>query len=163
MSNEIRNNEIPYPSKEKKINILQYLTLQPWKGELTDDRETIHTSLENPILNVSFTERTINSYKNQIIISILEQGKLKTTDEKIFDKNQYHWKIPKDTQWINLIKEIIKPKLTYCNYFENENIKIPFINFLLKHFKHNSISLVISNKLVIDVICEDARQKKLKY
>lgn len=158
----------PTIKNKNKIKILQNIILKPPEKPQDDstDLETVHTSLENPILNIPFTEKTINIYKNQLIISKTKSDKPKHSFEKIFDKNRHFWQISEnmnETQWINLIKETLKPKLTYCLYFKNEEYKIPFINFMTKNFQYNSFNLVISNKIVTDIINEEERKEKILF
>lgn len=102
--------EFPSTSKIKpKIKILQNILLNPSKQTEQDstDIETVHTSIENPILNIPFTEKNINTYKNQIIISSNKTNQTKHTYEKVFDKNRHYWQIPEninENQCVNLIK-----------------------------------------------------------
>nr|CAI5861516.1 unnamed protein product [Callosobruchus analis] len=50
-----------------KINILSDIQIAPAPVQETDEM-TVHTAVENPVLEIPFTENVINRYLNQIVI-----------------------------------------------------------------------------------------------
>lgn len=133
----------------------------------TTDSQTIHTEHENPILDIPYTERPINTYKNQIIFSTSERNKNTSIfRKKIFDKTRLEVSMPKqinDTHFITFTKENMRPGQTYCIYFKNKNLEPVFIRTLQEYFKNNAFNIHITNTLLTDVIDEDEQKLKLKY
>lgn len=154
----------PPRDQTQKINILQNIVVK--QANTMSDNETAHTSQEDPVFSIPYTEKTFNTYKNQIMISQFRGQSPVAKIEKIFDKTRLIWQIPEnydDETWIKLIKEYLKPRNTYCLFFKTEELKIPFINCVIQHLKYNSFSFVISNKMTTDVTSEEERKLKLKY
>lgn len=139
------------------------------KPEERLENETVHTSIEDPIITIPYTDKSVNTFKNQIIISIndsKENNIVKISREKIFENNRIYLKIPR-IQRTNHIVEIIRthlePKNNYCLYFACKDLELPFIRTFQKYFKNKSFNLLISNTMVTDVIEEDEKQLKLKF
>lgn len=157
------------PAKEKiiiKENIL-IKEADPPKTS-SSDYETIHTSQENPIIEIPYTEKAINVFKNQIIISIYngkDESKLNVSTEKVFDKNRTFIKIPqtnKKDHFIKILKEYFQPGQLYCLHFTCKSLEIPFIRTVQKLFKNKAFKLMISNNFVTDLFDEEERNLKLK-
>nr|CAI5819217.1 unnamed protein product [Callosobruchus analis] len=97
-----------------KINILSDIQIAPAPVQETDEM-TVHTAVENPVLEIPFTENVINRYLNQIVI---------------LQKASYHYHIVRSkplehnnriTLYLsnNVEEEIVKfSKNIYCTKFQ---------------------------------------------
>ena len=78
----------PKIQNQNKINIISDIQLRPPREE---DNETIHSALEDPILNIPITENCLNYYLNQIIFSHKNNGHYHVVKSNPFKtKNRYN-------------------------------------------------------------------------
>ena len=148
----------------QKINIISDIQIHPPNNT---GEETVHSSHENPILQIPISDQPLNYFKNQIIISSspdILQSKIKK--HKIFDKDQFTITLPEqniDRQIIDIVKEYLAPKRKYAILFRPLTLAPIFITTVQKYFKNSSLDLVQTNNLVENVINNDDRIQKLKY
>lgn len=154
---------------DDQIIVTQQNELDNQNNSPDDDIETIHSSAENPILEIPFTENLTNSYNRQIII---KQGKthFHVTNTKHFENKlritAYLTNNEISSQIINLFKNYIDPKKLYCLHVHSTITidLIPLIITTLQNtFKNHSYNLVISRKFVTDVQEVDERENLIKY
>lgn len=130
-----------------------------------DDLATQHTSRENPILDIPFTERPINSYKNQIIIPHSPNCLMSSiSTSKIFDNIRHTLTLTKfadEKEITKQFKQLIAPSRSYCLFFYDENDKSKIITTLQQNFI--SLKLIISTKFLQDVTDKDEQQNLIKY
>lgn len=71
ISEILEPNTEPSNSTKSKINIISNIQIRPPNQIINkpSDSETVHSSSENPIFGIPISERPINMYKNQIIIT----------------------------------------------------------------------------------------------
>lgn len=152
----------PPEDAENTITIHQNILL----NEINDDsNETVHTSLENPIMQIPYTEKVLNTFKNQVIVSLNKKDTLKVTKQKIFENNRLVVEIPitqVKTHFLNLIKTYFEPRKHYCVHFSHKEFEVPFIQTIQEFFKNKSFSLTISSLFVTDLQDEDERKLKLQ-
>ena len=91
----------PKIQNQNKINIISDIQLRPPREE---DNETIHSALEDPILNIPITENCLNYYLNQIIFSQKNNGHYHVVKSNPFKtKNSYNhsYKLIKSNVFLN--------------------------------------------------------------
>lgn len=158
-----RSSPISKPSISKgKINVINDVRIRPPPS----DNETNHTSHENPVIEIPYTEKAINNYKNQIIISLSKTNKTSVTRKKIFDKTRITLELPEienDESIIKFIREYMVPKQNYCLHFTNKLFEKKFIRIFKGFFKNNAFTLCISNIMLSDILDEEEQKQKLQY
>lgn len=169
---------------EPKIKILSDITITPemnksstsqeiktslkkqhLKKNENDDLETIHSSLEDPIIGAPYIKKPLNIFKNQIIFRYANNNQIKIQKEKIFDKLRTFIFLPNDPDEeiiCKIIKEHFIPKLTYCMFFQNKNLEPIVLRIFQKYFKNGSFILYISDTFLEDVTEKDTQQEKIK-
>nr|CAI5823027.1 unnamed protein product [Callosobruchus analis] len=148
-----------------KINILSDIQIAPAPVQETDEM-TVHTAVENPVLEIPFTENVINRYLNQIVI---------------LQKASYHYHIVRskplehnnrltlylsnniEEEIVKFFKEYVDPMKKYCIFIKESEIKdlsIEISKILPRYFKNHSYRLCFSNQILKD-ISDPERQKEL--
>ncbi|CAH0560391.1 unnamed protein product [Brassicogethes aeneus] len=101
-------NEIFNPNDEKsKIIIHSNIQVKP------PDSETVHSAVEDPILNIPITENCLNHYSNQIVINQNIFNKYHVIKNNIFEtKSRITVKLSQnyESEIIQLFKDYIDPK-----------------------------------------------------
>jgi hypothetical protein len=155
----------PTPSTSK-IKIISNVQIKP-PDRVISDNETIHSAVENPIVEIPVTDKPLNNYKNQIIINCPRDAinhNVKT--QKIFDKTRLIFSIPLnnfETNVISMIKQYLNPKQSYTLFFKTPEIAPRFTKIVQMYFKNTSFKFVKSNVLLTDVIDLDEQKDTLKY
>lgn len=144
------NNQTETPSTSQNDNIIDFET----------DDITVHSTLENPILELPITERSLNSAALQIIFKTTPNYKV--TKSKIFgDKLRFRVSINQiENDFIKFIKEFIQPKKAYTLYFASQELEKPLIRILQEKFDYKSYDLKISKIFLEDV--EDKEEQLLR-
>lgn len=132
------------------------------------DNETVHSSAEDPILNVPITENPVNFYNNQIIIIQNDSERYYVIRSNPFEnKNRKTVHISKnvETDIIKFFKEHVDPKKTYCIFIQKSDVNLnPRISVILQRtFKNHSYHLTISNSMLNDVTRDERRNELIKY
>uniref|UniRef100_A0A6P7GSP2 Uncharacterized protein LOC114340294 n=1 Tax=Diabrotica virgifera virgifera TaxID=50390 RepID=A0A6P7GSP2_DIAVI len=98
-----------------------------------DDGETVHTSLEDPILGMLISDKHLNVFDHQIVIDFVLHSAVKPKIEKIFpNRKRLYIQISKNNiveETVNIFKNDIDPKYKYAVYFKDfytRNIKKHF-------------------------------------
>jgi hypothetical protein len=152
----------PTPSTSK-IKIISNVQIKP-PDRVISDNETIHSAVENPIVEIPVTDKPLNNYKNQIIINCPRDAinhNVKT--QKIFDKTRLIFSIPLNNFETNMIKQYLNPKQSYTLFFKTPEIAPRFTKIVQMYFKNTSFKFVKSNVLLTDVIDLDEQKDTLKY
>jgi hypothetical protein len=147
----------PTPSTSK-IKIISNVQIKP-PDRVISDNETIHSAVENPIVEIPVTDKPLNNYKNQIIINCPRDAinhNVKT--QKIFDKTRLIFSIPLNNFETNMIKQYLNPKQSYTLFFKTPEIAPRFTKIVQMYFKNTSFKFVKSNVLLTDVIDLDEQK-----
>lgn len=119
-----------------------------------EDDATVHTNNENPILEIPVTEKPINFFGNQIIVTFVNTFVCKPKLTNPFpNKNRVEAFISNENfekEIIDLFKECINPKWRYGVYFSNRDRYENFITILQKTFKNKAFCLTQTNKFLKD-------------
>ena len=132
--------------------------------KLPSTSETVHTSIEEPILNIPISEKLLNTFKNQIFITSGDIEDIQCKREKIFENTRLYVSVSsKDPvpHFIKLLKEYINAKQTYAIYFRNELIAKNFIVTVQNLFKDSSFKFIQCSKVLEDILTDENQQEKL--
>lgn len=162
------------PAQQDKINIISDIQIRPPNREnnpiqnhnTTEDLETRHSSVENPIVGAPYIQKPINIYKHQVIFRYSNNNKIKTQKQHIFDKHRLYVFLnndPSEDDICKIIKEHFTPKCTYCLHFKDKSLEPIVITNFQKYFKNDSFKLFISNTILEDVEDIEEQKQKLKY
>jgi hypothetical protein len=149
---------------KQKINIISDIQIKPPDY---DDNETIHTSIENPVLEIPITNKPVNYFKSQIIIHCNKDAlkpNIKIT--KAFDKTKITASIPLtnfETNTVNILKTNLDPKQTHCLFFKSPEIEPRFIKTVQMYFKNTAFKFIKSNIILQDLVNLEDQKEKLKY
>lgn len=131
---------------------------------IPDDLETVHTSLENPILDIPISERSVNTYKNQIVLTSGDVDEMKCNSVKVFQNTRLYvtlTNINAQQNIVKLLKEFIDPKQTFAIFFRKPEIGRFFITTVQNLFKNSSYKLVQCTKFLEDIQSLEEQQEKL--
>lgn len=166
---EILGPELTKP--KNKINIISDIQIRPpfktpskKSSKTSTDLETIHTSLENPIFNLPISEKSINVFKHQIILTTGDIENINCRYDTVFQNTRLYVTISiKNTtkNIIKLLKEFIDPKQTYALYFRDDNFAKFFTVTLQNLFKNSSFKFVQANRFLQDIEKQDDQIEKL--
>lgn len=140
--------------------------------EERSDLDTVHTSAEDPILTINISEKPLNYFLCQVILTEVDVNP-RIEIKKIFGPpiNRTRWRIYflKETftqQLISFLKEYAEPKRQYVFYFENDNDDQNFYKemcrVLPQIFKNSSFRLLKTNKILQDITRENSQQSLIK-
>lgn len=160
-------NEVLETPKEnlQKIRIISDVQIHPPTKNIESDLETVHTSLEEPILNIPISERSLNTFKNQIVITTGDIETIKCKFNKIFENTRLYVTIAErnmQTHIIKILKEFIDPKQTYALYFRNPEIAKIFVVTVQNLFQNSSFKLIQCTKFLEDVETLNDQREKLE-
>lgn len=124
--------------------------------------QTVHSNAENPILEIPYTERSLNTAMNQIIFQKTNSYKVEKLKLHKNSRIRLIVSIDELDDFTKFLKEYIKPKSNYTIYFRHKELEKPFLNFSQNLFKANAFSFKISNILLEDIEIEDDQQEKIK-
>lgn len=118
-----------------------------------DETQTVHTSLENPTLEIPMCENTINTCNNQIFIEIVHHSPQKPITKQIFpNKRRTYVQISQnnfDSDIISFFKDQIDPNVTYGIYLSQSSL-IPKITAILQTvFKSSSLKLKFFKEKIV--------------
>lgn len=134
--------------------------------DLNEETETVHTAIENPILSIPITDRALNTYKNQLVITSGEIKKTIRNTTNIFNNERQLITLPNSDMAqaiIQLAKDYFKPKTTYAIYFRNPEIAKLFTTTLQQTFKHDAFQIIQCTKFAEDVTSEEEQLQKIGY
>lgn len=159
----------PQPSTSK-INIISDVNITPQVVEKpVSSTDTVHSAVENPILEIPISDRAINTFHNQIIVTMSDDI-LKTNIkiEKPFgtktrlsivfpsrDKNTLEQEI------IKTFKEQIKPQSLYGILIDERHKKL-LIPILQKYFNNKSFKLIQVTTYLTELTKDTDIQETLK-
>jgi RNase H-like domain found in reverse transcriptase/Reverse transcriptase (RNA-dependent DNA polymerase)/Integrase zinc binding domain len=150
-----------------KINILSnHLLTSPNQDNESSNQETVHTSLENPTLIIPISDRPLNSYKNQILLTISDTNELRTKKEQIFNNTRVYIIFPQrnlEQGIVKFIKEFTDPQRTYALFFRDPLKPETFVTLVQNIFKNSSFKFVHCPKIVDDVLTCEEQQGKIEY
>lgn len=170
--NEYNENPVldlePTPSTSKQNDDMS-LIAQIDPDEEND--ETVHTSVENPILTINITEKPLNYFLSQVsILKVSHNPRIEI--KKVFQnptpRTRFYIYITDETfeqQIINFLKEYASPKTQYVFYFqndENQDYYKEMCRFIPNTFKNSAFKLLKTNKLLIDINKEDRQLYLIK-
>lgn len=160
--NEAINNETV---NTPNINIISDTALRLERP--IDTNETIHSARENPVLEVPISERSLNTFKNQIIFCISSDAlnSIVRIEQPFDNKKRLNITLRSnyfDLDLINFLKDYLKPNTTYGMIIPTEFLskftKAIQTNFLAKSFKFVRCTLFLE-----DVKTRDNQTLKVKY
>lgn len=137
----------------------------PIKKKESTDLETRHTSLEEPIIGLPISERSLNTYKNQVIFTYGEIDNIKCRHEQIFKNTRIYVTISQrrsTENFVKFLKEFIDPKQTYAMYFKDQLIARNFIITLQKLFKNTAFNFIQCSKFLNDIETLNEQKEKLE-
>lgn len=159
------------PSDETEIASDNQSIIGQVDSEDDDDGETVHTSAEDPILSVNITEKPINYFLCQIVVTKVDANP-RMEIKKVFKTpvNRTRWYLyvtdeSFEAQIIEHLKQYGEPKRQYVYYFQNDENDTLFkqmCNFIPQTFKYSSYKLLKSNKILIDVTKEEEQKSLIK-
>lgn len=150
-------------NNKKKINIISDVVITPAIRDLSDN-ETVHSAIENPIIEVPISEKALNTYKNQVVIHSsrnITDSQVKTF--KPYDKLRITVSLPENnltTHILNFIKTNFDSKQIYALHFKTKNLDNIFIKTIQKYFK---LKLIKTNLFLQDLIDLEEQKYKIKY
>lgn len=150
-----------------KINIISNILIRPAdkpKQKDSEDLETVHTAEEDPIFGIPISERSLNTYKHQIIMTSGDIENLQCKFEKVFDNTRVYVTISKRNSKeniIKLLKEFIDIKQTYALYFRDPILARNFTITLQELFKNSSYKFIQCSKFLTDVETLNDQKEKL--
>jgi transposase InsO family protein len=117
-------------------------------------QSTVHSEIENPVLEIPITEKQINTLDNQLFLNFVYHSPTKPKVLKIFpNKNRILAQINKNNiqnDIIKLFKDHIKPNIRYGIFTPDEFI--PAITSILQNmFKNSAYNLIFCKAHVQDV------------
>nr|CAI5861720.1 unnamed protein product [Callosobruchus analis] len=148
-----------------KINILSDIQIAPAPVQETDEM-TVHTAVENPVLEIPFTENVINRYLNQIVILQKASYHYHIVRSKPLEHNNritLYLSNNVEEEIVKFFKECVDPMKKYCIFIKESEIKdlsIEISKILPRYFKNHSYRLCFSNQILKD-ISDPERQKEL--
>ena len=132
----------------------------------TSDINTVHTSHENPILEIPISETAINNFNNQIFFKIvlqtpeipkiyrLFQNKIRTVIE--ISKHEFEKDI------INTFRELSTIKKTFGINIDKEEFVPRFCEVMKNTFKNSAFKLLLCNTVLEDVKTPELRDQIVK-
>lgn len=131
----------------------------------SENEQTIHTSMENPILGAPYIKKHVNIFGNQIIFRYSNNNEVRTEIIKLFGtKKRIIFFLPNNPtalQITNLVKEYMPPGI-YCLHFLNKTLEPIVLRAVQESFNANSFTLYISNSLLEDITEEDTQKEKIR-
>jgi transposase InsO family protein len=162
---EIHNEEVE--SVIESLKELSSLLGNPSETPRTVNKsstETVHTSDENPILEVPITEEPLNKFHRQISFTVVEDVKRKPIVTKPFDT---HTRIAiqlsqnnLELDVINAIKEYVNPKVKTAIIINPTLAMYSIIPIIQDKFKSSSMNLVLV-KIELENVKEYLRQQDI--
>ena len=154
--------------QRNKIEILSDIQLKPPTKKQKDksDGETVHTSLEDPILNIPISEKPLNQYKNQIFITVGEINKIYCRKSKVFENTRFYVTLPKfnlERSIVDFLKNYVDSKRSYAIYLQNPQLLEFFTVAIQNYFKNSTFKLIMTTKFLTDVETIDEQNNKLEY
>lgn len=139
-----------------KVKVLSDIELAPARPITSN--ETIHSAIENPILEIPISECPINTFHNQIIVTFTkdtERTYVKT--RKLHNtKTRYEVTFPNrykeilTDEIIKFFRDYIRPKTLYGILIDQRETN-ELIPILQKHFNKNSFKLIQTNQYRTDL------------
>lgn len=125
---------------------------------------TIHTSTEDPILEIPITDEPLNKFHRQICLTIVGDIKRRTTVTKPFDTHtRTHIQISESTleqDVVNAIKEYVNPKIKTALKITPPLGMYSVIPILQRNFRNSSMNLVLA-KTELEDVKEYLRQQEI--
>nr|CAH7759100.1 unnamed protein product [Callosobruchus chinensis] len=152
-------------ANSNRVNITTNIQIVPPHTPETDGM-TVHTSTENPVLEIPFTENVINRYLNQIVVTQKASHNYHIVRSKPLKHNNrltLHLSNNIEEEIVKFFKDYVDPKKTYCIFIkesEISNLSIEISKILPRYFKNNSYTICFSNQMLKDISDPD-RQKEL--
>lgn len=164
----------PLIDSNKKVNILQDIRINnPDENHddenHDDDNETLHSAVENPILEIKISEKSLNCYKNQIILFVTDNiSRTCVQRSKLYNnqKTRINISLPLNNlkeHLTNVMKEYFVPKTLYAIHFRNKELRETMVNIIQTYFKHSSFKLIECPITVRDVEEKADQLKIIKY
>lgn len=126
--------------------------------------ETVHTSQENPILEIPITDDPLNKFNRQIYFTIVDDIKRKPAVTKPFDTHtRISIQLSKNSledDVINAIKEYVKPKIKTALLINPPLAMYSIIPILQDKFKSSAMNLVVT-KRELENVKEYLRQQEI--
>lgn len=177
---DIAQKQEEHVKNDNRIHIISNQTIKPANETITykkqeiinenepdDDDETVHSSHENPILEIPITSKPLNIYKNQVIIHSnknITEPKVQTL--KIFGKFRITVLFPEinqKTHVLNFVKTYFEPKQMYVLFFKEKILEFLFTNILQTYFQNSALKLIKTNIILQDLINIEDQREKIKY
>lgn len=170
---QICNNELENMSlscDEDDLPLSMFVNQSKIPAEETVDNiecsSTIHTELENPILEIPISDQQINTFDNQLFIDFVLHSPTETRTIEVFPgKKRMIVQINKNNvkeYIIQLFQEHIKPNIKY-GIFVSDTQSIPEITSILQRiYKHSAFKLIFCKSKVDDVICKEKQFQIIK-
>lgn len=128
------------------------------------DVGTVHTAVENPLLEIPITEDPLNKYQRQLCLTVVRSIKRRPVVTKPFDT---HLRISVqisesqlEEDIINTMKEYVKPNVKTALLITPPEALYSIVPILQRNFKNSSMDLVIT-KTEIDNVQEYLRQQDI--
>lgn len=132
--------------------------------QATSSTETVHTSNENPILEIPITDEPLNKFHRQIHLTVVNDVKRRPTVTKPFDTHtrtsiQLSQNNLEDDV-INAIKEYVNPKVKTAILISPTLAMYSIIPIIQDKFKSSSLNLVLT-KSELENVKEYLRQQEI--
>jgi len=152
--------------QDPRVNIISNVQIKPPRVESIppSDLETVHSAAENPLFGIPLTERPINQYKNQVIMTNgdIEVPKIKQTN--VFNNMRFYITISirnYEQHVIKILKEYLNPRTLYAIHFKSAEIARLFTITVQKYFKNSSYKFVQCSTFLEDIESENDQREKL--
>lgn len=125
---------------------------------------TIHTSSEDPILEIPITDEPLNKFHRQICFTIVGDIKRRTTVTKPFDTHtRTHVQVSEsklEQDVVNAVKEYVNPKVKTALKITPPLGMYSILPILQRNFKNSSMNLVLA-KTELEDVKEYLRQQEI--
>ena len=148
----------------EEINSLMGNPSESVQNKANSSTETIHTSAENPILEIPITDEPLNKFQRQICFTIVNDVKKRPQVTKPFDT---HTRISiqlseanLEEEVINAVKEYIIPKVKTGILVNPPLAMYSIVPILQDKFKCSSLNLVLA-KIELENVKDYLRQQEI--
>nr|CAH7748135.1 unnamed protein product [Callosobruchus chinensis] len=143
-------------ANSNRVNITSDIQIAPPHTPKIDGM-TVHTSTENPVSEILFTENVINRYLNQIGVTQKASHNYRIVRSKPLKHNNrltLHISNNIKEEIVKFFKDYVDPKKMYCIFIKDSEISslsIEISKILPRYFKNHSYKICSSNQMLKDI------------
>lgn len=161
---EINTKEMSLIEEIDELNSLMGNPSESILAKPNSSTETVHTSVENPILEVPITDEPLNKFHRQLYLTIVDDVRRRPVVTKPFDTHtRVNIQLSEsnlEEDLINAIKEYVNPKVKTAILINPPLAIYSIIPILQDKFRSSSMNLVVA-KTEVENIKEYLRQQEI--